>query len=85
MQILKLLSKRVSNVHNYFLRKRGSFSVDGKILCLFYQLYKESVLSCAFICWYHKLSVKKQEWLSENCEDLLKDNWRRTTRSHFVV
>ena len=47
----------------YFLRKLRSFSVDRKILCLFYQSYIESVLSFAFICWYHNLSVKNRNEL----------------------
>ena len=40
------------------LRKQNSFSVDRKILTLFYKSFIESVLAFSFICWYHSLGVK---------------------------
>ena len=42
----------------YHSRKLNYFSVDQKILTLFYKSFIESVLSFTFICWFHSLGVK---------------------------
>ena len=47
----------------YLLRKLNYFSVDQKILTLFYKSFIESVLSFSFICWFHSLGVKNRNSL----------------------
>ena len=48
----------------YLLRKLKSFSVDTKILSLFYQSFIESLLTFSFICWFHGLTVKDRNSLN---------------------
>jgi hypothetical protein len=48
----------------YLLRKLKSFSVDTKILSLFYQSFIESLLTFSFICWFHSLNVKDRNSLN---------------------
>ena len=45
------------------LRKLNYFSVDQKMLTLFYKSFIESVLSFSFICWFHSLGVKNRNSL----------------------
>ena len=47
----------------YLLRKLNYFSVDQKILTLFYTSFIESVLSFSFICWFHSLGMKNRNIL----------------------
>ena len=51
----------------YLLQKLNYFSVDQKILTLFffffYKSFIESVLSFTFICWFHSLGVKNRNSL----------------------
>ena len=47
----------------YLLRKLNYFSVDQKILTLFYKSVIESVPSFSFICWFHSLGVKSRNSL----------------------
>ena len=47
----------------YLLRKLNYFSVDQKILTLFYKSFIGSVLSFSFICWFHSLGVKNRNSL----------------------
>ena len=47
----------------YLLWKLNYFSVDQKILTLFYKSFIESVLSFSFICWFHSLGVKNRNSL----------------------
>ena len=54
-QIIKKCNQRM-----YFLRKLNSFSVDTKILKLFYSSFIESVLCFSFICWFYNLNLKQK-------------------------
>ena len=48
----------------YLLRKLNYFSVNQKILTLFfYKSFIGSVLSFSFICWFHSLGVKNRNIL----------------------
>ena len=47
----------------YLLRKLNYFSVDQKILSLFYKSFIESIPSFSFICWFHSFGVKKRNSL----------------------
>ena len=47
----------------FLMRKLNYFSVDRKILTLFYKSFIESVLSFSFICWFHRLGVKNRNSL----------------------
>ena len=47
----------------YCLRRLHSFSVEKRILKLFYKSFIESVLSFSFICWYRNLSLKNKNSL----------------------
>ena len=47
----------------YLSRKLNYFSVDQKILTLFYKSFIESVLYFSFICWFHSLGVKNRNSL----------------------
>ena len=47
----------------YLLQKLNYFSVDQKILTLFYKSFFESVLSFSFICWFYSLEVKNRNSL----------------------
>ena len=47
----------------YLLGKLNYFSVDQKILTLFYKSFIQSVLSFSFICWFHSLGVKNRNSL----------------------
>ena len=47
----------------YFLRKLNSFSVDTRILKLFYSSFIESVLCFSFICWFYNLNLKQRNGL----------------------
>ena len=58
----------------YLLRKLNYFSVDQKILTLFYKSFVESVLSFSFICWFHSLGVEEQEQPAKNCPYRLQIN-----------
>ena len=52
----------------YQLRKLNYFSVEQKILTLFYKSFIESVLSFSFICWFNsQLGSEEQEQPAKSC------------------